>query len=436
MTPSPIERLPPHDSIPVDASEKGLTLADLEAIALSRNPSIARAADLVGAARGAFVQAGLGPNPSFGYDGQQLGSGGLAEQHGVAFGQEIVTGGKLRLSRAVARKRIELAEQQFAAQRQRVLTDVRLAYYQVLVAQRQINLAEELIRVSAEGTRAVDALYKAAEVGRVDILQAQLEAEQAQITLHAAKNRYESAWRALTAVIGEPNLNQQSLLGNPAAVSNEMQFQAVLTELQNRSPEVSAAFAELERARFAVDRARAEPIPNVTVLGLVNWQDNGIGGKPDGGVAVSIPIPLFNRNQGAIAQAEREVAAARNAIDQVELSLQQRLAAVYETYAVARNQVERYREIMLPAANEALTLSRKMYQAGESNFVAVLTAQRTFAQTNSNYLDAVLRLRTAEALMEGLLLSGSLDGGEGVGNPANTSTPDQKGMMAPLLLNR
>jgi cobalt-zinc-cadmium efflux system outer membrane protein len=416
--------------------DEGLSLSDLEAIALSQNPSLSRAYALVAAAKGAWVQAGLPPNPSLGYEGQQLGSGGLAEQHGVAIGQEIVTGGKLRLNRAVAQNRTEVAEQQFAAQRQRVLTDVRVAYYQVLVAQRQMDLAAELIRVSGEGKESVDALYKSREVGRIDVLQAELEAEQAQIALQSATYRHDAAWRSLTAVLGSPEFQRQPLQGDPAVPAKEIEFEGALARLRSSSPEVSTALAELDRARFATDRARVEPIPNVSVMGLINWQDNGIGGKSDGGVAVMVPIALWDRNQGAIAQAEREVAAARQAINQVELGLQQRLAPVYETYADARNQVERYRKTILPAADEALKLSHQMYGAGESNYIGVLTAQRTFAQTNSNYLEAALRLRTAEAVIEGMLLSGSLSSGVGADVTSESSTSANEFQMTPPFLNR
>jgi outer membrane protein, heavy metal efflux system len=106
----------------------------------------------------------------------------------------------------------------------------------------------------------------------------------------------------------------------------------------------------VERACLALQRARAEPVPNVNFQGLVNWQDNGIGGKPDGGVAVSLPIRFFNRNQGAIARAEHEVVAAKQALAQLTFDLQNRLAPIFEQYSNARNQVERYKVIILPAA--------------------------------------------------------------------------------------
>lgn len=89
--------------------------------------------------------------------------------------------------------------------------------------------------------------------------------------------------------------------------------------------------------------------------------------------------------------------------------MKNRLAPTFERYSNARNQVERYRTAILPAATESLDLSRKMYQAGETGYLNLLTAQRTFAQTHLQYLDSLRQLRIAEAEIEGLLLSGSLD---------------------------
>jgi cobalt-zinc-cadmium efflux system outer membrane protein len=95
---------------------------------------------------------------------------------------------------------------------------------------------------------------------------------------------------------------------------------------------------------------------------------------------------------------------------------------VFEAYANARNQVSRYRDTILPAAEESLTLTRQMYQAGEANYLGLLTAQRTFAQTNRNYLDSVLQLRIAEVEIEGLLLSGSLQYRSGPGSMTGGAT--------------
>jgi cobalt-zinc-cadmium efflux system outer membrane protein len=401
------EVLPPQALKPVVAG--ALTLADLEQMALACNPSVTRSSALVEAARGNWVQVGLPPNPSVGYEGQQIGSRGLAEQDGVFVGQEFVRGGKLRLNREIAAQEVAMAQHRLAAQQQRVLTDVRMAYYQVLIAQRQQRLTGELRNIAGQGVKTAEALQKGKEVGRVDVIQSQLEFENAEILVQNAQNRSRATWQTLASVVGNPNLPLQPLDGDIEEQRQPHDYQTSLQRLLSTSPEIATAMAEIERARWAAERARVEKTPNVTVQGLVNWRDNGIGGRSDGSLNVGVPLPLWNRNQGGIVQATQQAAAAERALQQLELSLRNRLAPVYERYANALNQVTKYRSKILPAAEESLKLTRQSYQVGETGYVSLLTAQRTYSQTNLNYLESLRELRAAEAEIEGLLLSGSLE---------------------------
>lgn len=389
----------------------GLSLAELESLAFANNPAISKAAARVEAARGNQLQVGLRPNPVVGYEGQQLGSGGLAEQQGIGLGQEIVRGGKLQLNRAVATQEVLRAEQGLAIEQLKVQTDVRVAFFNVLLAEERLLLAEKLVELSRQGATAVETLLRIKEANRADVLQSQLEVENAGIVLQAAENRLGAARSELSAVVGDPGLAQATFVGNAFAAPKELAWELVLDTLRGASPEVAAALAEVCRARFAVERALVEPIPNVTIQGLVNVIDNGIGGKPDGGLAVSIPLPVNNRNQGAIRQTRNELIAAERAVEQLELDLKNRLATVYERFANAKFQVERYRATILPAAAETLEVSRKLYEAGESNYLALLTAQRSYFQVNLAYLESVLALRTSESEIDGYLLSGSLAAG-------------------------
>ena len=405
-TKQPLVPLPVPELI---APRPGLALADLEHIALASNPSIARAGALVGAAQGHLVQVGLPPNPTAGYSGQQVGSGGLAEQHGIQFSQEVVRGGKLRLNRAVAEHELSRAQQELAMQQQRVLTDVRIAYSKSLLAQRQIDLTANLVRASKQGASIVDALIRAKEATRLDVLQSQIEVENSQILAKNARNGHDAAWRELSSVVGDANLQPQPLAGDAFAPPCEIDFEQALQRLQSTSPEVAVAMSEISRARMVLERARVEAVPNVSLQGLVNVIDNGIGGRTDAGIGLSVPIPVFNRNQGAIVKAQNEIVAAEQGLAQLELSLKNRLSPTFERYANARNQVDRYRTAIIPAATESLELSRKMYEAGETGYLNLLTAQRTFAQTNLQYLDSLRELRISEAEIEGLMLMGSLE---------------------------
>ena len=405
-TPAP-EPLPAVGLKPVALGT--LTLADLEQMALVANPSVARAAALVQAARGNWVQVGLQPNPTVGYLGQQIGSRGLAEQDGVYVDQQIVRGGKLGLNREIAAQEIFKAEHQLAAQQQRVVTDVRMAFFNVLLAERQQILSNELQEISKQGLTTAEALLRGKEVGRGDVLQAQIEMGNAEILSQNAGNRYRAAWQSLATVVGDPLLPPQSLAGNVEDGHARHDWDSSLQKLLSSSPEIAAAMADIERARWALERASVEKVPNLLVNGLVNWRDNGIGGRSDGALQVGVPLPLWNRNQGGIVQAQGEVAAAERALQQLELSLQNRLAPVYERYANALNQVSKYRSTLLPAAKETLGIVRNLYQAGESGYVNLLTAQRTYSQTNLNYMESLRELRQAEAEIDGLLLMGSLD---------------------------
>lgn len=399
---------PEVERLPVPAADEPLTLEQLESLALTHNPSIARFQAAVSAARGNWVQVGLPFNPVVGYAGQQLGSGGRAEQHGIAVGQEFVRGGKLRLSREVAAQEVARAQQQLATQQQRVITDVRIGFYEILLAKQQLDIALEIERIAESGARAAETLLKAKEVGRIDVLQAQLERENARILTQNARNRYTAAWQGLTAVLGFPEMEPQPVRGDAEAARSTFAWQTSLNRLLSSSPEIATALVNIERARWAVERARAEPRPNVTVDAVYNVVDNGIDGDDDANLTVTIPVPLWNKNQGAISQAQAEVAGAQRALEQLELRLQSQLAPVFERYANAKSQVERYRDIILPAANETLELTRRSYEAGETGFISLLTVQRTFSQTNLSYLQALRELRIAEVELEGLLLRDSL----------------------------
>lgn len=398
----------PPSPIVVQEAVSGYRLDELEQMALMNNPSIARIAALVNAARGNAYQVGLPPNPETGYSGQQIGSQGRAEQHGVVLNQELVVREKLRLNRAVAYAEVRRLENEFAAQRQRVLTDVRVAFIQALRAQQQLTVATELEKISLQARDSANALFKASEVSKIDVLQAEIEVENAAILKRNSENRVFAANAALNAVLGRIDSSPIILIGDLQADLREVDFEMVLAQILQTSPEVSVVLAQLERSRANLSRQVIEPRPNVTVQGLVNWRDNGISGDPDGALQLTMPIPIWNRNQGAIREARNQITAAERELNQVELDLQNRLAPVYEQYSNAIEQVRRFNTSILPKAEETLSLTREAYRQGELSFINLLTVQRTNAQSRIAYLDALESLRISEARMEGLLLDGSL----------------------------
>jgi cobalt-zinc-cadmium efflux system outer membrane protein len=392
-------------------AESELTLARLEQIALANNPSLAESRAWVDAARGKWLQAGLPPNTVLGYSGQQLGSGGTAEQQGLFIGQEFIRGDKLGLSRAVVFHEIQKAEKLWAAQHQRVLTDVRLAYYEVLVAQRRNATASQLVEIAQQAVDTAEALLEAKEVSQVDVMRSRIELQMAQLKLKNSRTISVAAWSRLAAVLGMQELQPRPLHGDLENTAAPIDADHVLQRLIRESPEMGALLSDVERARRAVDRAVAEPVSNVDLQAIFQ-SDRGTG-STNANLQISIPIPRRNRNEGGIRQARAEVIAAERAVDQLELSFRQRLAGVYQRYASARNQVEDYSrdEGILANSGTALELIRKGYEAGELNYLDLITAQRTFSQTTLAYIEALGEFWAAVVEIDGMLLKGSLDSG-------------------------
>jgi outer membrane protein, heavy metal efflux system len=391
-----------------------LTLADVEAIAERRNPSVAQAAAHVESLRGRYVQVGLYPNPAAGYIGSEIGNEGRAGQQGGYLNQEIVTAGKLRLNREVVCQEIQQAELVWQSQRLRVLTDVRRSFYEVLVAQQALQLTEQLVGIGSQGVKAAEALMKAKEVARNDVLQAKIEADSSQILLERARNRYLAAWRNLAAVMGACDMPPKSLAGSAKDGLRELTWEDSLNTLWAHSPQLAGARAGVARAEAALSRECAGRVPNVDLLSTV--QHDNATGYTWATVQVGASVPIFNRNQGNIRRAQAELIAAQNDVKRTELELQQRLAVAFEQYTNARYQVEKYTKDILPNAEASLKLTTTGYQQGEFGYLSLLIAQRTFFQANLTYLEALRELRTALATIEGSLLSDSLRGEE-IGRP-------------------
>ena len=388
------------------AQSEGLTLQALEQMAMSTNPAVAQSSARVRALRGKWAQVGLPPNPTAGYVGSEVGNDGRGGQQGGYVGQTFITAGKLQRDRAIVAAEITRAEQQLAATQRRVVTDVRHAYYQALLAQRRLELAEELLQVTTEAADASKSLVDAEEIPLAGLLQTQIRQENSQVFLRTAKNAQDQAWRRLSAVVSGPELPKQSLEGDVTRLPEELSWQEQLLRLQTESPEIAAAVADMERARRALNRASVQAVPDIDTQMSVQY--DAASEYTIAGVQVGMPIPLWNRNQGGIRQAQAEITEAERNIQRVEQNLNQRLADAFRSYSDAQVTATNYAADILPRSQRTLDLVRKGYEQGEVGYLDLLAAQQTYSQTNLAYLDALGELWRSYVLIDGLLLDGSL----------------------------
>jgi len=394
---------PPGDSPALsEETVEAWNLEELMGFAESHHPTLVEASAWVDIALGNQTQVGLYPNPILYYNGANI-TKSMAGQQGGLVEQTIMTGKKLKLNRAVAAQTVNQATWLRQQQIYRVTNAVRLRYYEILGAQRRIELTESLLGLAEKGAEVTRKLQKSGEGTLTDVLQAEIEAGQAQVLLNNARNEYDGAWGQLSAALGAPGMHPVNLTGSLDEEAPDFEWNETYGWLLSNSPEVMVAQTSVSRARIAIRRAQVEPIPNLNFQGWVQ-RDTQV----DQNIMqfqVGVPTPIFNRNQGgkysAFAEYRRSVAA----VEQVELSLKDRLAVAYRRYRNSSQQVENYRERILPKAQQSLELIREGYQRGELNFLQVLVAQRTYFQTSLAYIDSLTELWKSSVMISGMLLT-------------------------------
>ncbi len=407
--PATAEPAPPTVDAPPsrESVAGGLTIDELERIAMENNPTLAQAALRVEALQGEQLQVGLYPNPVVGYQAEEIGDSGSMGQHGMFFSQEIVTANKLGLNRAVASGQIQQAEWELEMQRQRIVNAVRARAYEVMAAQRTMVLAEELVSIGRAAVDTAEQLNKAQQVSQVDVLQARVEANTARLELVAARKTQEAAWRQLTAVLGGPEMEPAPLAGQLEADLPDLKWSESVNSLLSSSPQLARAMAGVERSQAAVAQACAQRTPNIEAMAAVRYNDGSE--STTASLSVGVPLMIYNRNQGNIMRAQAELAAAQHELKRLELLLQEQLASAFRDYEVAHEQVEQYRRDILPDARRSLDLIRTGYQQGEFSYLQLLTAQQTYSRTNLAYIERLRELRLRAVQIEGLLLTGGLD---------------------------
>eukprot|EP00913_Durusdinium_trenchii_P028377 g26605.t1 len=387
-------------AVPASA-ERGWTLAELEQLALENHPATEVAAAAIVAADGGWEQAGLKPNPTIGYHATQIGNRDTTGQQGAYVAQRFITAGKLDLDQSVAAWGVQQSRDRFDIARRRVLNNVRLRFYDALVARRRLELTDELVRVGDALAASSRKLLEARQASENDVLQAEIEAENARILADNARNQNVEALKRLAVAVGRDALPNETLAGQLEDALPELKKEESLARILGASPELDVARSRVQQARWAIVRAEREWIPNVDAF--VSARHNTINPQHDNvvNVQVGIPLPVFDRNQGNIRKAHAEWVAAEHAVRRIELDLRDRFEVAFRRYANARQQVDRYSKRILPRSRKSLDLVKGGYEKRQVDYLTLLTTQRTYYRTSLALLDAVWELRRAAIEIEG-----------------------------------
>lgn len=402
-------------TVVVEAQNASLRLADLEKIALEKNPTIAQAAANIRAAQGRTKQAGLYPNPTVGLSAEEVSPGPVIRggEWGAFIGQDIVTAGKLGLNRRIAQQDVTRAEIDAEAQKRRVLNSVRILFYQAMAAQRKLEVRTRLASLVQDAVATSAQLQNVGQADLPDVLEIEVEQHLAELAVISAKNEQEQIWQQLTSVIGDPSLKITALEGNLDQLP-EIQIEPTFAALLQQSPDVKTAQAEIARSEAALRRAQVEKIPNIELRGGVRYNRELLeaGGRPvgmEGFFDVGVRIPLFDRNQGNVEAARARVDRAQREVDRVRLTLRSRLASAFREYQDLRNIVLRYHDEMLPRARKAYELYLASFRQMAAAYPQALIAQRTLLQLQEDYDRALAGAWARAVEIQGLLLQGGLN---------------------------
>jgi len=376
------------------------TLEEFVALAERSHPRLLAARAAVEAARGKAVQARLYPNPVIAGFSPQI--AGPESQWSGTVAQDVVTAGKLRLQQQAAIRDIQRTEYELIRARFDVLRGVRQSYYQLLVAQRRIEIYKLLLDIAKRSYEIGRQLAEAGEGTKADVLFWSIERDRAEVRILNATVFIETGRRELAAAIGLPRVDIERLEADlfqelPNFDLKELQEAVVRSNAMPR-----AAEARIAGNQWALERAVVQPIPNINLMGGYQRQV-GIPAQDQGLAQVMMSVPLFDRNQGNIRAARAEIATARAGLRMVELDLATQTAQAVAAYRTSQRLVDWYEEYILPKARETVTLTQTLYARGEVTFLSLLQAQKILTETELAYVDAQAERWTGAVAIADLL---------------------------------
>lgn len=388
----------------VQEPEGPLTLGAALALALAGSPELEAFSWEVRAGEARMVQASLSPNPVLSLEPQDVaGTGDYADGGGAEITLQAARlfelGGKRAARMNVAELERDSTAWDYEAKRIAVFSQTAGDFLDVLREQQRLELAGESVRLAAEvasavGQRAKAAATHAGEVTKAEMALAAAEVERDQVALASAAAR-----RKLAANWGSLHPKFDRAEGRLEAVGAIPSWEQVAGGLA-RSPHLARRATEIMRREAAVRLAEADAKPDITVGG-------GLRRKSDTGdstlvLGVSMPLPLFHRNQGSIEEAQAALARSRAEQRALEVRVTASLAQAHGELAAAHARSLALRDRVVPLAQRAFDQVHEHYRAGRYSHLEVLEAQRSLFSARTQLLGSITDYHRAALAVERL----------------------------------
>jgi len=365
---------------------------------MGANPEISVALREQEATEGARIQAGVRHNPYISSEIQDTRSD--TQQITLQFNQEIELGNKRESRLALADILHTKATAELDALKATIHANTVNAFYEVLVAQERLALSKSSFEVANAAVNAATKRVNAGKSSPVEETKSNIAASSAKIELNQSNSQLNSARKRLSALWGNPFPVFEQAYGDVENIPLVPSFENLLALLEN-APAIGIANLEVSARGGSTKLARSQSTPNITIsAGIVHNQELGLNQAILG---LSVPIPLFDRNQGNVQEAVSLQYKAQDELIALKTQLATKLAGEHERLSVARLSAISLREEILPGAQNAFEAANKGFNAGKFNFLDVLDAQRTLFQAKSQYIQVLLDAHQAIAEIESIL---------------------------------
>jgi len=368
-----------------------LTIKEAAAKALLQNPTLSAFSLEKRVKEAQTLQAGLRPNPHLEIEvDDAAGSGQFTgfdhSEITVQLGQLIELGGKRAARVNASRISEKLADWDYNGKRLDVLTEVNKAFIEVLKAQHKVSLSEDLIKLGKQFYDAVSERVKTGKVAPIQKIKAGVVLSTFKLETKKTKMMLEQYRRKLSSTWGSTEPDFLSVVGNLFEVSPVPPIE-MLNQKISETPYVQRWKTVEDRRKAILEVEQAKRTPDITIKGgyrrLEQTNDNAIT------FGVSVPLKFFNRNQGAISEAQNNLAKTKEERRAAEIIANKNFLEAYQALVFAHSQASTLHSETIPAAQKSFDGINEGYRFGKFSFLDVLDTQKILFQTKEQYLDAL-----------------------------------------------
>ena len=387
------------------AAAEPLSLAKAIELALEGNPEVAAAKRQWEATEGQVLQGRSRPNPELAYSLEDTRSKTRTQSWQLNLPVEL--GGKRAARTKAAEKTREQAQAQLAELQATVRANVAAAYFDVLTAQERLVLARDSAALAKSSTDTVSKRVAAGKVSPVEESKARVAEAGVRVELAQAASEQRNALSRLFALLGRIDAPYTVLEGKAENLPSVPSL-ADLQPLISSAPGVVLARIEVDRREALTALEQSKRVPDVTVS--VGMQRSNETQRNVLLFGVSVPLPIFDRNQGNLLEALKLEDKARDELQAATVRLHSEVAQARERLSTIIAEVQSLQQDVLPGAKSAYDAATIGFENGKFNFLEVLDAQRTYFTAKSQYLKALGEAHRAAADIDRLLGASMVSG--------------------------